>query len=186
MLFRSVSQSRYPEELYSVRLPGYSGIPSIDGEFQYNYKFNQTHGVTFDNSNKPWLTRISSSGIYAMPLPLIPATTTDAFREYVEHVGDQEILKILDRFGGMPSGESFPKGSGFESWRRAGAIIKVSDTNHFYSNIAYSMSCGWSFNLSGTEGFNTCYNYDEDGIADRKSTRLNSSHSGESRMPSSA
>lgn len=165
------------EELYGVRLPGYSGIPSIDGEFQYNYKFNQTHGVTFDSSNKPWLTRISSSGIYAMPLPLIPATTTDAFREYIEHVGDQEILNILDRFGGMPSGESFPKGSEFESWRRAGVIIKVSDTNDFYSNIAYSMACGWSFNLSGTEGFNTCYNYDEDGVAVGKAYKLKLSFS---------
>ena len=84
------------EDIDGVRLPGYSGIPSIDGEFQYDYKFSQTHGVTFDSSNKPWLTRISSSGIYAMPLPLIPATTTDAFREYIEEVGDDEILKILE------------------------------------------------------------------------------------------
>ncbi|MFW2037436.1 hypothetical protein ACG92Y_02705 [Acinetobacter ursingii] len=168
---------RISEELYGVRLPGYIGIPSIDGEFQYNYKFNQTHGITFDNSNKPWLTRIGSSGIYAMPLPLIPTTTTSAFREYIEKVGDQEILNILDRFGGMPSGESFPKGSGFESWRRAGVIIKVSDTNDFYSNIAYSMACGWSFNLSGTEGFNTCYNYDEDGVAVGKAYKLKLSFS---------
>ncbi|WP_336171628.1 hypothetical protein [Acinetobacter ursingii] len=160
------------EALYGVRLPAYSGIPSTDGEFQYNYKFNQTHGVTFDSSNKPWLTRISSSGIYAMPLPLIPTTTTEAFRAYIEQVGDQEILNILDRFGGMPSGEAFPKESGFESWRRAGVIIKVSDTSDFYSNIAYSIACGWSFNLNGTEGFNTCYNYDEDGIAIGKAYKL--------------
>lgn len=165
------------EDLYGIRLPGYSGIPPIDGQFQYNYKFNQTNGVTFDSANKPWLTRISPSGVYAMPLPIIPATTTEAFREYIEKVGDQEILSILDRFGGMPSGESFPKGSGFESWRRAGVIIKVCDTSDFYSNIAYSMACGWSFNLNGNEGFNTCYDYDDDGIAVGKSYKLKLSFS---------
>ena len=63
-----------------------------------------------------------------MPLPLVPATTTEAFREYIEEVADEEILKILDRFGGMPSGESFPVGQDFQAWRRAGVVIKVCDT----------------------------------------------------------
>ena len=32
-----------------------------------------------------------------MPLPLIPATCTLAFREYMDEQGDQEVLAILDR-----------------------------------------------------------------------------------------
>ena len=160
------------EELEGIRLPAYSGVPPLDGAFQYDYKFYNTNGVVFDTANKPWLVRISSGGVYAMPLPIIPATATSAFREYIEEVGDDELLKILDRFGAMPSGEGFPKGQDFQSWRRAGVIIKVCDTKDFYSHIHYSPACGWSFNLNGTEGFNTCYNYDEDGIAIGKAYKL--------------
>lgn len=163
---------RIAQEIEGVRLPGYSGVPPLDGAFQYDYKFYSTNGVVFDTANKPWLVRISSGGVYAMPLPIIPATATSAFREYIEEVGDDELLKILDRFGAMPSGEGFPMGQDFQSWRRAGVIIKVCDTADFYSHIHYSPACGWSFNLNGTEGFNTCYTYDEDGIAIGKAYKI--------------
>lgn len=160
------------EELEGIRLPAYSGVPPLDGAFQYDYKFYSTNGVVFDTANKPWLVRISSGGVYAMPLPIIPATATSAFRKYIEEVADDELLKILDRFGAMPSGEGFPKGQDFQSWRRAGVIIKVCDTAGFYSHMHYSPACGWSFNLNGTEGFNTCYTYDEDGIAIGKAYKI--------------
>lgn len=163
---------RIKNELEGVRLPGYSGIPPLDGEFQFDYKFRKTNGITFDQSNQPWLTQISSSGVFAMPLPLVPATTTNAFYEFVEETKDQEILNMLNRFGGMPSGEGFPKGLDFETWRRAGVIIKVCNTSEFYKNSAYSDACGWSFNLSGTEGFNTCYTYNDQGIIVGKSFML--------------
>lgn len=156
---------RIVQEIEGIRLPAYAGIPPIDGAFQYDYKFHSTNGVVFDTANKPWLIRIRANGVFAMPMPIVPVTATQAFREYVEEVGDEEILNILNRYSAMPSGEKFPSGEDFEAWRRAGAIIKVCDTSDFYSNIYYSPACGWSFNLNGTEGFNTAYNYDEDGIA---------------------
>lgn len=153
-------------EIGNVRLPGYTGLPDSKGQFRCDYKFNNTNGVSFDSGGRPWLLKISASGVWAMPLPLVPATTTPAFREYIEKVGDQEILDILDRFGGMPSGESFPiLEKDFEAWRRAGVIIKVCDTADFYSHIMYSSACGWSFNSRGTEGYNTCYDYyDDEGL----------------------
>lgn len=160
------------EELEGIRLPAYSGVPPLDGAFQFDYKFYSTNGVVFDTANKPWLVRISSGGVYAMPLPIIPATATSAFREYIEEVGDDELLKILNRFGAMPSGEGFPIGQDFQAWHRAGVIIKVCDTKDFYSHMHYSPACGWSFNLNGTEGFNTCYTYNEDGIAIGKAFKL--------------
>lgn len=148
-------------EMGNIRLPGYTGEPDRDGEFQYDYKFHETNAVGFDTGKRPWLLRVSRAGLYAMPLPVIPATATKAFREYMEDVGDDEILNILDRFGGMPSGETFPdKSKDFEAWRRAGVIIKVCDTGDFYDHIAYSSACGWSFNSTGTEACNTCYDYD--------------------------
>ena len=154
------------EQMGNVRLPGYTGLPDKKGQFRYDYKFTNTNGVAFDSDNKPWLLRVAASGVWAMPLPLVPATTTQAFREYMEQVGDQEIIDILDRFGGMPSGESFPfREDDFQAWKRAGVIIKVCDTADFYDHIMYSSACGWSFNSRGTEGYNTCYDYyDDEGL----------------------
>lgn len=150
----------------NVRLPGYTGFPDKKGQFKYDYKFHNTNGVSFDDMGRPWLLRVSSAGVHAMPLPLVPATTTKAFREWVEETGDDEILAMLDRFGGMPSGEGMPTHSkAFEAWRRAGVIIKVCDCADFYEHIMYSSAIGWSFNSSGTEGYNTCYDYyDDEGL----------------------
>ena len=147
------------QELGNVRLPGYSGFPPADGKFQYDYKFHNTHAVGFDAERKPWLICVRTDGVWAVPLPMVPATTTKAFREYVQEVGDEELLAILDRFGGMPSGEPFPSRY-LLAWKRAGVAIKVSDMSDFYSHLAYTTACGWSFNLDGSEGFNTCYNHD--------------------------
>lgn len=153
-------------EMGSVRLPGYTGLPNLRGQIQYDYKFNNTNAVGFDSDNKPWLLRINSSGVWAMPLPIIPATATEAFRRYIDDVNDEEIIAILNRFGGMPSGESFPERiEDFESWRRAGAVIKVCNASDFYQHISYSSACGWSLNARGSEGYNTCYDYyDDEGL----------------------
>lgn len=156
---------RVNEELKGLRLPAYTGLPPADGGFQFDYKFNNTNAIGFDDKNRPWLLRVNPSGVYAMPLPVVPATRTAAFRRYMQLVGDDEILAILDRFGGMPSGESFPAANYFEAWRRAGVIIKICDSSDFYNHIAYSSACGWSLNSSGTEGYNTCYDYyDDEGL----------------------
>lgn len=153
-------------ELKDVVLPGYIGIPPAEGEILFDYKANHTNAVAFDDERNPWLLRISSTGVYAMPLPLIPATTTRAFREWMEDVGDDEILSVLDRFGGMPSGETFPSGSAFQAWMRAGVITKVSEVADFYDHNMYSTACGWTFNTTASEGYNTCYDYyDDEGLA---------------------
>ena len=166
------------DELGNKRLPGYTGIPDKKGEFQYDYKYNDTNGVGFDSDKRPWLLRINTRGVFAMPLPLVPATTVPAFRAYMEEVEDDEMLWALDRFGGLPSGEGMPIATkDFEAWRRAGVIIKVCDVGDFYDHLMYSSACGWSFNSKGTEGFNTCYDYDDNegigfGLAYKLSLRL--------------
>ena len=154
-------------ELKGRRLPGYSGSPPESGKIQFDYKFHETHGVGFDSARRPWLIRVNGRGVYAMPLPMVPATTTEAFREYIEEKGDAEIQWLLDQFGGMPSGEGFPVGpDAFEAWRRAGVVIKVCDAADFYTqNLSYSSAMGWSFNEAGNAAVNTCYEFDiQDGI----------------------
>lgn len=143
-------------------LPGYYGVPPYTGEIQFDFHHAQTDGVAFDTANKPWLVRVNAGGVIAMPLPVIPVTATKAFREYMEEVGDQELLTVLDTFGALPSGEGFPEeGKDFSAWRRAGVIIDVCSAGDFYSHMAYSSSCGWSFNSRGNEAYNTCFNGSE-------------------------
>lgn len=152
------------EKLNLVRLPAYSGRPNLDGYFEYSYTFYKTNLVSFDDENNPWLIQIEQNNVWAMPLPMIPATMTEEFRKYVEEVGDHELESILDRFGGLPSGETFPSGSIFHSWVRAGVIIKVCDTSSFYNYSAYSSASGWSSNSKGNEAINTCFEYRDDGF----------------------
>lgn len=152
-------------EVAGLRLPGYTGFPDREGQFQYTYQHGEGNAVCFDNSGKPWLLRINARGVFAMPLPLVPATTAAAFREYVEDVGDSELLKVLERFGGLPSGETFPEDEqDFEAWRRAGVFIKVCDCADFYTREAFYAAGGWSFNSRGREGFNTCWDRDGAGL----------------------
>lgn len=148
---------RIKPQFNDVRLPGYTGKPNQDGEFQYSYTFNKTNLVSFDEENNPWLIQIEPNNVWAMPLPMIPATTTQEFREYIEEVGDHELESILNRFGGLPSGEGFPTQNVFHSWVRAGVIIKVCGTSDFYHYSAYTSACGWSCNSNGTEIVNTCF-----------------------------
>lgn len=146
------------------RLPAYTGLPEFEGKYKYEYRHALSNAVSFDDAGKPWLLQIDPRGVYAMPLPLIPATTAPAFREYMTEVGDDEILHVLDRFGGMPSGELFPTGDDFQAWYRAGVIIKVCDTTEFYKHGSFYMACGWSFNSKGDEGFNSGWSYAASGM----------------------
>ena len=145
------------EELGDTPLPGYTGRPPESGQIQFEYKFQDQNAVAFASDGKPWLLKLSSAGVYAMPLPLIPATTTEAFRKWIEDVGDDEILWILDRFKGMPSGEGFPPARSQKAWERAGVIIKVCGTSDFYQHSPYSSAMGWSFNTRGDTAYATCF-----------------------------
>lgn len=139
------------------RLPAYTGLPDFEGKYKYEYTHRLTNAVSFDDVGKPWLLQVDPRGVYAMPLPMIPATTAPAFISYLREVADDELIHIVERFGGLPSGETFPTGDDFQAWYRAGVIIKVCDTSEFYKHYSFYLASGWSFNSRGTEGFNTCW-----------------------------
>ena len=143
---------------------GCTGIPPKDGQLRYDYKFGLTNGVVFGSDRTPWLVRIDGRGAYVMPLPLVPATTTDAFKQYIAERGDTEIQWLLERFGGMPSGEAFPDGAAGKAWERAGVILRVCDTAQFYEFGPYTMAGGWSFNSDGSEAYNTAWGLDGKGV----------------------
>ena len=146
-------------------LPACKGWPVKSGQIQFDYKASFSDGVAFGADRMPWLVRIRSGGVFAMPLPIVPATRTKAFRQWIERVGDTEILWLLDTFGGMPSGEGFPLNEEeFAAWRRAGVIIRLGDAGGFYECAPYSPQVGWSFNHAGNCAVNTGSRRGRDGL----------------------
>lgn len=174
-------QMRLPEKLLlefqdkynDVRLPGYTGLPPIDGQFKCYYAARKTDGIAFDNLNKPWLIRVGKK-VWAMPLPIIPLTADPIFHEYANELGDEELLAILDTFGAMPSGESFPEDSAeFNRWQRAGVIIEVCDNSDFQKLSPVCEARGWSFHSRGYAAFNTAYTNNALGIIECSTFKLN-------------
>ena len=165
-------QQELLEKYFDVRLPGYTGLPPAEGQFQYDYKWNKTHAITFDSANRPWLVQVGAK-LYVMPLPIIPLTADPKFHEYIYDLGDQELINVLETFGAFPSGESFPdNGEDFQRWLRAGVIIEICDSGEFLSHQAFFTACGWSFNNRGNAAYNTGYRYDNKGIAEAATFRL--------------
>lgn len=155
-----------------VRLPGYVGLPPASGQFQYDYKAGKTHAVAFDAAGRPWLIQVGIK-VYAMPLPIIPITADLKFHQYIyEESGDSELIKVIETFGAFPSGESFPTGTAFQRWLRAGAIIEICSNSEYFTHIPMFQACGWSFNNWGNVAYNTAYQYDERGIIECSTFRL--------------
>ena len=134
-------------------------------QIQYDWRWFRTHGLTRGADGAWWLVEISKSrGIVAMPLPLHAATTTQAFRERLEKEGDTDALRLLDEFGGFPTGERFPVEVG--PWIEAGRVLRLLEPEAmaaYYEHLAYSQDIGWAFNLRGDEAHNCAYRYGNDG-----------------------
>lgn len=173
MALPDVVYERVREQARKKPLLACRGRPHPEGQIVYDYKFGLTNGVAFGSDGKPWLLQIDARGVYAMPLPLVPETTTPAFADYIAKVGDAEIELILQRFGGMPSGETFPaEAAVFQAWERAGVIIRVCDTGAFFQHNAMYAAGGWSFNSRGDEAFNTAWRHGADGLMEVASFTL--------------
>lgn len=135
----------------------------------YDYRFYRTHGICWATDGTPWLIEISQNkGVIAMPLPLHESTTTVKFREKLTRMGDDDGIRLLDRFGGFPTGEAFPVGAeALESSIRAGIVLRLlpkEAMQPFYRHTAYSSSMGWAFNQRGSEAHNTGYRYESDDV----------------------
>lgn len=162
-------------------------------QIRYDYRFMRTHGVHTGPDGRKWLLEISMTrGVLAMPLPLHPLTTprpTTAspdnwpFRDALEElevptgdplnptkiVRDDDGLRLLEEFGGFPTGESFPVDRAtLDVMIRAGYVLelrKASELSGFYGTYSYySSALGWAFNDKGTEAHNTGYTFGGDGV----------------------
>lgn len=133
-------------------------ISSNGVQVRYDFRWLRTHGLTRSSDNKWWVVEISNQGIFAIPLVLYDKTTTDAFREKVADMGDDEAMEVLETFGGFPTGESIPSRSNVrEAYVRAGFILsaKPEALQRYYSGSMYSSAMGWAFSESGRRADNT-------------------------------
>lgn len=145
---------------------------------RYDWRFGRTHGVTRSADGSWWLVEISiSQGVIAMPLPLHDATTSPAFRDWIEkrtlpiqrqheRANDAAALLLIDEFGGFPTGESFPTGREIDAWIRAGYVVRLAEKSAlsaFYAHSAYSSAMGWAFSARGDEAHNTAWTVGDDG-----------------------
>lgn len=136
----------------------------------YDNRFYRTHGIAKAQNGKLWLVQVGQSGAYAMPLPMWPFSDTEEFREALsQHMDyhDSELEYVLNEFGGIPSGGTFPaRANGeFDAWVRAGKVVTMltsAQTAGPYAMQPFSTACGWAFNEAGTEAHNVMYEYGAD------------------------
>lgn len=131
---------------------------------KYSPTWSTTHGIVKTGPKNHWLVEIShTGGILAMPLPILFSTTDPGYKQSIQASGDVGTLAILNEFGGLPSGETFPTDptelAAHIADHKILRLAVASDLDPFYNGNAYSGDYGWAFSPDGTEIHNTCWTY---------------------------
>jgi hypothetical protein len=173
-----------PDPADTVKIPPKPDKPSVyerqvaehGRQIRYDYKFFRTHGLSKGADGTWWLVEIGMTrGVAAMPLPLYTDTqskintpTAVHFRARVNKLNDGLARKVIDTFGGFPTGETFPGDpEEFDAWVRAGKILKLLPKEglaDFYNHQSYSTVMGWAFSETGQEAHNTAWQFGADGV----------------------
>jgi len=134
----------------------------------YDYRFNRTHGLTWNAAGTCFVIQISNKGIHAWPLPLdqdclLPAVKAQYEVVYPELFElDESGLGLFDLFGGFPSWEPAPMAPELEDRVKAGDVLCLLDADgmaDFYSKQPHYSNCGWAFAPLDTLAVNTCFSY---------------------------
>lgn len=127
----------------------------------YDYKWARTHGVYKSGPKNHWLIEISiTNGVLAMPLPILANTATTAYRTKLVKKGDTATLKVVDEFGGLPSGEEFPSGATLSKAIADGKVLQLLSAAalaDFYALSPYALHWGWAFSEDGKHAHATAY-----------------------------
>ena len=142
-------------------------LPQQGVRIRYGYTRDRTHGITFAADGRAWLIEISiTRGVLAMPLPLFEATTLPRFRQRLVTLNDEAGLELLDRFGGFPSGETFPASTdALESAIRGGFVLRLqaaSALSGFNSHASFTPDMGWAFSESGHDAVTSAWRFGAD------------------------
>jgi hypothetical protein len=127
----------------------------------YSWTLGTTHGIYKAGYKNHWLIEISQDrGVLAMPLILMPDTKTLDYYISKTKIGDIGTTRVLDEFGGIPTGESFPTDSvALTNAINAGKVLRLlgaSDMQAFYTAKNFYSNFGWAFSNTGTEAHHCC------------------------------
>jgi hypothetical protein len=131
-------------------------------QLKYDWKWNKTHGIVRAAQQNHWLVEVSNTnGVLAMPLPLFRNTTTASYRERMLGRGDLDTVRVLDEFGGLPSGENFPTTpDGVAAAIAAGKVLRLMTVDELapvYGLASDAVAStpwaenGWAFSDDGSE-----------------------------------
>ncbi len=133
-------------------------------DVMYSYSWSATHGIYKAGNKNHWIVEISQNqGILAMPLPIFADTKLATYAAHLAAIGDTDTLHIVQEFGGLPTGETFPDTTPkLEAAITRGEVLRLAsaaDMLQFYGDgkEAYSLSFGWAFSESGSRANNTCW-----------------------------
>jgi hypothetical protein len=126
-----------------------------------------TVGLYKASTHNHWIVEIGRRGVLAMPLILLHETTGDSYRASV----NIDTRRIVEEFGGLPSGETFPvSDDDLTTAIAAGKVLQLltaGDMNAFYADdrlLPYTQThASWAFSESGTRADNVGYTYEEPG-----------------------
>jgi len=132
----------------------------------FDYRVAQTHGVAIDKEGQWWLIEIGHRGVHAMLLYMDPVSQTiEGAKRYC--AVSPELFDFIYKFAGIPLGLTFPTGELFEKFKRAGEVVQLisqEEMRVYNDKNAMSSDSGWTFNLSGSEAQNTCWEWGLDEI----------------------
>jgi len=142
----------------------------VEVKLQYDYRFNNTHGISYGLDGRVYLIQIGYNGVYAMPFPVDPVSqTSEGWARYLELFPElNEVDSItgnsmFDILGGFPTGEGFPIVD-LQNYVRAGEVIQLlteDEISPFYEGGMFSSAHGWLVSYQGTRADNTCNKWDE-------------------------
>lgn len=159
--------------------------PYYAAQNRYDYHWARTDGI-HRVADDFWLVRISKDdGVLAMPLPLFDCTTGDAYKNALESIGDVDTFSVVNEFGGLPTGETFPidlpnaipptfarseaiaAGQILQLLTPADLLPFFYDSDNSVDKEPWAESWGWAFSESGLsqEAHNTCRWYRRADIA---------------------
>ena len=131
----------------------------------YDYHWLCSHGVVKANG-VPWLVEVSKArGVLVMPLPVYACTKTKAYAKALDDAGDTETKAVINEFGGLPTGATFP--ADVSAALNAGTVYRAlsaealapfyTQPSLFVSKSPFFSACGWAFAETTGEVVNTCY-----------------------------
>jgi len=130
----------------------------------YPTGYYATSGIYKAANQNHWLVEINSTaGIIAMPLPILTNTRRASFRTFLTRRGDVDTLRVIDEFGGLPSGETFPSTlveiNAAISTGKVIRIMTAAALAEVYNPARSTFGAGWAFSESGALAACTCKFY---------------------------